>query len=164
MPTRSLAVVLRGAPFALTIALIFGACSSSAPDERAVEFTKTYQAVTSDFTDRTKEIQERAQLVSGQGLDQVLGVYQQILDTTSEAHEELATLEPSDDFASVHEEMVEVLDAQVQTLTQLVEAAEERDVDEVTSAARLLTELKADWESLQQEMEELITACAERCG
>lgn len=163
MPTRSLAVVLRGAVFALTIALIFGACSS-APDERAVEFTKTYHAVTSEFTDRTQQIQQRAQLVSGQGLDQVLGVYQQILDTTAEAHEKVAALEPSDDFASVHEEMVEVLEAQVQTLTQLVEAAEERDVDEVTSAARLLTELKADWESLQQDMEELITACAERCG
>lgn len=163
MPTRFLAVVLRGAVFALTIALIFGACSSE-PDERAVEFTKTYQAVTNEFTDRTQQIQQRAQLVSGQGLDQVLGVYQQILDTTEEAHEEVASLEPSDDFASVHEEMVEVLDSQVQTLTQLVEAAEARDVDEVTSAARLLTELKAEWESLQQEMDELITACAERCG
>ena len=150
------------AAFALGLVLMLVGCSGSG-GEAGGDFARSYQRLTLEFQRQTQEIQERAELVSSGGVDQVLGVYREILDSTSTARDEMAGLEPSGDFTSVHEQIVEVLTDQITELTALVDAAEARDIGTVTAAAGRLTDLKADWDSLHQEMERLIADCGEGC-
>lgn len=146
----------------LALALLLGACSDSGQD--AAGFTTGYRGVTETLERDTMAIQERAELASGQGIDAILGVYKEILDTTAAARDRLAELEAPDDFESTFDEMVEVIDRQVSLLADLVAAAEERNLADVSTTAGELTNLTADWESLEQAMEELFAACGERCS
>lgn len=144
-------------------ALLLALSGCSGDDAAAGDFAESYRQVSDTYRDETTAIQERAALVSGQGVDRILGVYEEILATTRAARDEFAELEAPDDFEATFDEVREVMDRQVDALSELVAAAEARDIPEVTSAASRLTELRSDWESLQQEMQELFAACGEPC-
>jgi len=155
-------VLRRLSALTIGLALLSGGCSGSSGESGAA-FAQSYQRVTNDLRGQTQEIQERAELVSGGGVDQVLEIYREILGSTRTARDEIAALEPSGDFTSVHEQIVEVLTDQIAELTTLVDAAEDRNIGDVTAAAQRLTELNTNWDSLNREMERLIADCGESC-
>ncbi len=146
----------------VVLALFFAACGGGA-DAGAGTFAREYREVTEDYQQESAGIQERAQLVSGQGVDRILGVYEEILAAARAARDAFATLEAPDDFKPTFEEIREVMDGQVDALSEMVAAAESRDLNQVTTAATRLTDLNSDLASLQREMDELFAACGEPC-
>jgi hypothetical protein len=145
----------------VALTLLFGACSGSS--EEAAPFARDYRRLTSTYQQEATGIQERAALVSGQGVDGILSVYQEILTSTQEARDGLDNLEPPADFQATYEDLLAVLDHQVDSLTTLVDSAEERDIPQVTAAAQELVELNSEWELIQAEMDELLARCGEPC-
>lgn len=155
---------LRAAAIAVGIVSIaaFGGCDG-ATDPAASRFADEYGRLNDLYQERAADIQERAALVSGQGLDQIVAVYEDLLDSTRSAEDDFAALEPPPDFDPTFAEMVDVLEQQVLVMTDLVEAARARATNDVTTAAGRLAELVRDWDALDQQMKDLFAKCGEQC-
>jgi hypothetical protein len=134
------------------------ACTGDGADEAAskASFADAYGAIVDDYERAAEEIKDRAALVSDSGLDPIVGVYEEILDSTEAAFDDLSDLRPPSDLASAYDELLEVLGRQVDALSELVAAAEDRDIASVSIAAGRLTDLSSEWNSLRQEMDQLL--------
>jgi hypothetical protein len=148
----------------LVSASLFTACDSSDSNDPARgEFARSYRDVTQDYRTATTNLQAESSTAVGQGMDTLLGVYENYEAAISDALDSYQELDPPDDFADPFDDMVAALGRQEEVLQELIDAARDQDSQEVAEAAGQLTQLTAQWNTARQEVEEKLAECGEPC-
>lgn len=144
-----------------TVAVLVAGCTSTTTDdarraateqddgpprEQTRTFASAYTQATTDFEAQVDAVKDRGRAALEAGDDEeVVAVYRDLLEATRTAHDRYGDLEPPAGLDLPLDRLRDQLDAQVEVLTSILEAAEAGDEPAVISGLQELATLMVDW-------------------
>lgn len=133
------------------------ACGGSDPASSSASFSTDFERTSFTYRERTDALKAQARQSLGKGTEQLLVVYESMLGAAGDAQKEFDALRPPKALATEVDRLVDNLDQQERTLTDLVSTVKAGKTQDLTASlqelATLLVEFGKVHQSIQQKLE-----------
>jgi hypothetical protein len=119
-------------------------------------FAAGFERASTAYEERTEAVKDTGRRAGGRGTTELLAVYDSMLVSVRQAHDDFGDLRPPNSLDPKHRKLLDVLERQEKLLDTAIGSAKAKDTDELGSSLSELAELLVEFAKVHAEIEQLL--------